>query len=287
MTNRGTYLRQGTALVVGLSCIALTSIVTADSVLEKKRPSPIADEELFFAPVPKAVCGPGDTPETALQGQVPIALRTQPGGFRGFSCNLKLLAQVRGEGANWQTTEWREGRGKNRKVCAYHGTAAPTYAPSLPYPRANFGVRTIDISDPTKPYTTAYLQTSAMLDPWESLKVNERRQVLAGVNAQNGGLNPANGGPEIDIYDVSGDCRYPQLLASMAVVAPDQHPIFGHEGNWAPDGMTYYGSDIQYAPPGAVPGNRGQWYAIDTTDLTKPKYITSWMTDFPGVTRHC
>src|SRR5262249_8585261 len=159
-------------------------------------------------------------PETGLQGQVPIAMRLQAGGFQGFSCNLQLLGQVRGDGANWQTTEGREGKGKNKKVCAYHGTAAPSFGPSSPvgppqaYPRANYGVRTIDVSDPSKPYNTAFLTTSAMLDPWESLKVNERRRVLGGVNAQNGGINGPDGGPEIDIYDVSGDCRYPQLLAT-------------------------------------------------------------------------
>ena len=70
-------------------------------------------------------------------------------------------------------------------------------------------MRVIDITDPTKPVNTAYLTTTSMLDPWESLKINERRQLLGAVNGQNGG-----GGPEIDIYDVSGDCRYPQLLAS-------------------------------------------------------------------------
>src|SRR4051794_8926061 len=226
MSNGTKYLRQATALVVGLSCVALASIGAADGIVEKKAGS-IADQELFFAPVPKAVCGPGDKPETALQGQVPAAMRAA--GFQGFSCNLQLIGQVRGEGANWQTTEWREGRGKTKKVCAYHGTAAPSYAPSAPYlPRQAVGVRVIDISDPTKPVNTAYLQTSAMLDPWESLKVNQRRQVLGGVNAQNGGLNTANGGPEIDIYDVDGDCRFPQLLTSSPVVAPDGHPIFGH-----------------------------------------------------------
>src|SRR5437762_2108786 len=131
MSNRGTYLKQATTLLAALSCIALSSIGGADSVLDKRQPS-IADQELFFAPVPKAVCGPGDKPETGLQGQVPIALRMQPGGFQGFSCNLQLLAQVRGEGANWQTAEWREGKGKNKKVCAYHGTAAPTFGPGAP-----------------------------------------------------------------------------------------------------------------------------------------------------------
>src|SRR5437660_7075813 len=123
MSNRGMYVKQATTLAIALSVIALSSIGGADSVVEKKAPN-IADQELFFAPVPKAVCGPGDKPETGLQGQVPAALRAA--GFQGFSCNLKLIGQVRDEGANWQSTEWREGReGRNKKVCAYHGTAFP------------------------------------------------------------------------------------------------------------------------------------------------------------------
>jgi hypothetical protein len=39
--------------------------------------------------VAKASCGSGDRPETALQGQVPAAMRTV-GGFKGFNCNLEL-----------------------------------------------------------------------------------------------------------------------------------------------------------------------------------------------------
>src|SRR6266700_6373194 len=50
--------------------------------------------------VAKAVCGPEDHPETALQGQVPASLRAA--GFEGFNCNLKLIGQSRGEGASWQ-----------------------------------------------------------------------------------------------------------------------------------------------------------------------------------------
>ena len=42
-----------------------------------------------------------------------------------------------------------------------------------------------------------------MTDPWESLRVNDRRQILIADNGQNGG-----GGPEVDIYDLSGDCRH-------------------------------------------------------------------------------
>src|SRR5262249_5036498 len=192
-------------------------------------------------------------------------------GFQGFSCNLKLIGQVRGEGANWQTTEWREGRGKTKKVCAYHGTASPL-ANTLP--RVNYGVRVIDVSDPTKPYTTTYLNSISMLDPWESLKTNQRRKLLAAVNAQDGGTN---GGPQIDIYDVGGDCRYPQLLASTAMIDPNNvTPILGHEGSWAPDGMTYYGADLRYTPVGTP--STGRYYAIDTTNTTKPNLITAWLT---------
>src|SRR5215470_19298048 len=121
MSNKVINTKRRTALAAVLSGIALSSIVAADAQQKARN---IADQEYFFAPVPKAVCGPGDKPETDLQGQVSAALRAS--GFQGFSCNLKLLAQVKGEGANWQSTEWREGRGKTKKVCAYHGTAAPS-----------------------------------------------------------------------------------------------------------------------------------------------------------------
>jgi hypothetical protein len=51
--------------------------------------------------IPGATCGRGDHPETGLQGQVPAPLR-RPGGFSGFSCNLTLVAEERGDGAGWQ-----------------------------------------------------------------------------------------------------------------------------------------------------------------------------------------
>src|SRR5262249_42605421 len=204
----------------------------------------IADQELFFAPVPKAVCGPGDKPETGLQGQVPAAMRAA--GFQGFSCNLTLIGQVRGEGASWQNDELREGEGKNRKACAYHSTASPETTATLPG-RNNLGVRAIDITDPSKPVTTADLTTRSMLYPHESLKSNKRRQLLGAVRG--------DAGPEFDVYDISGDCRYPQLLASLVLQSAELDPLhrlFGHEGAWAPDGLTYYGSDITYRPAGAI-----------------------------------
>jgi hypothetical protein len=217
--------------------------------------------ELAFATVPKARCSSQDHPETGLQGQVPAALRAS--GFKGFNCNLQLVGQVRGDGANWQSTEFKDREHK----CAYHGTSFSTAN------RTQLGVPVVDVTYPSKPRTTGYLTTSSMLDPWESLKVNERRQLLGADQGNDGGFGA--GGAGVDIYDVSGDCRYPQLLASVDVGQADGSTgiataVIGHEGSWAPDGLTYYGGDLV----------NEQYYAVDTTIPTAPKLIATWK---PGI----
>ena len=115
---------------------------------------------------------------------------------------------------------------------------------------------------------TASLSTRSMIDPWESLKVNERRQLLGGVNALNG-----NGGPQIDLYDISGDCRNPQMLTGASVGLDDgtgQYvaAVRGHEGNFAPDGLTYYGANL----------GAGYIYPIDISNTTKPRMLTQYFT---------
>ena len=249
------------ASVIALSFVGLVAADDDDRRGDRNQPIPLT--------VPKAKCGPNDHPETALQGQVTAAMRAA--GFKGFNCNLQLVGQVRGDGANWQTTQFKQRiRGQSRhdddddgeddgnrtRVCGFHGTASATR--SLPG-RINFGVRVLDLTDLRNPTITTYLNSVSMHDPWESLKTNQRRRVLGADNARNGA-----GGPEIDIYDLSADCRTPQILASVAVgTGTDgsnvQAAIVGHEGNWAPDGLTYY------------VGNRAAqnaYAAIDTTDLT-------------------
>jgi hypothetical protein len=226
--------------------------------------------------VPKARCGRGDNPESALQGQVPMSLRMS--GFQGFNCNLELVGQVRGDGANWQSDEFREHRDEirgyqrdygNRRdhTCAYHGTAYATMTGPTTG-RTQIGVPVIDMTNPRAPTPTAYLTTIAMLDPWESLKVNTRRSLLAATDAHNGGFG--QGGPEVDVYDLSVDCRYPQLLASQAVGTgadggpPSPATPQGHEGVWAPDGLTYYFGD----------NINSIYHAIDMSDPRRPKQIT-------------
>jgi hypothetical protein len=265
MTSRsphGGFLNWSRFTLIAFSCVALSAVSVSSSQEQE-------DEHAASLVVPKASCGANDHPETALQGQVTAAMRAA--GFQGFNCNLQLVGESRGDGANWQSTEFRD---EHRHVCAYHGTSFSTVN------RTHLGVPVIDVSDIDSPTPTGYLTTTSMLDPWESLKVNERRQLLAADNGHNGG-----GGPEIDIYDVSGDCRTPQLLATVAVGKADgstgvAHPVIGHEGSWAPDGLTYYGGDLRYSYtiPGTTTTASGQYYAVDTTDPTRPSLITSWTT---------
>ena len=207
-------------------------------------------------------CATGDAPETGLQGQVPAALRAS--GFKGFNCNLSLVGQLQGEGGNWSTATFSDKAGRR---CAYYSTAAPFSRTGVPTGRLIPGVPVIDITDPTKPVRITSLTSPAMLDPWESLRVHAGRQLLMADNGQNGG-----GGPEVDVYDLSGDCGSPQLMASAALsyntgdpTAPTK-PIIGHEGNVSPDGLTYYVGDLR----------QGKYHAVDITNPTRPKLIATY-----------
>src|SRR5213595_402989 len=126
--------KHAATVLIAFSCLALAGIGTADKAKPTTGPVPLT--------VPKATCGPNDHPETDLQGQVSAAQRAA--GFKGFNCNLELVAQSKGDGANWQTTEFRDG---HSRICAYHGSAAPNV--SLPGRNpATLGVPVIDITEP-------------------------------------------------------------------------------------------------------------------------------------------
>jgi len=216
-----------------------------------------------FRTVPRADCSPEDNPETALQGQVPASLRAS--GFKGFNCNLKLVAQYRGEGASWQHAFITD-RDKHR--CSYYDTSSPVNGTAN---RTHLGTVVVDATDPRTPHATGYLTTTSMLDPWESLKVHERRKILLAENGTN-----AAGGPELDVYDVEGDCRNPQLLATVATgtsangdasALPAGEVLKGHEGNVSPDGLTWYSGDR---------GTPKKYTATDITDARHPQLITTW-----------
>ncbi|HZR11311.1 MAG TPA: hypothetical protein VFA79_22180 [Myxococcales bacterium] len=202
------------------------------------------------ATVPKASCGPLDRPETGLQGQTPLADRQSGATTQAYNCNLEKVGQFEGEGASWQLTWFGD--------CAYYDTANNN-SPGPQHP----GTVVVDVSDPEHPKATDYLTGAAMMDPWESLKVNPQRKLLGankgpGISLTSGGfaLNPND--KNFTFYDISADCKHPKLLSDVPV---DGH--IGHTGDFSADGKTYYGTTTLAA--GLT--------AMDISDPTKPKEI--------------
>ncbi|HUS25134.1 MAG TPA: hypothetical protein VM369_09305 [Candidatus Binatia bacterium] len=190
-------------------------------------------------PVRRASCGATDKVETGLQGQVPLQDRVSGRSQQGYNCNLEIVGQWQGDGASWQTA-WYED-------CAYYGTRGDTTRP-------DYGVVVVDASQKSNPRPAGYLQTTPMVDPWESLKVHEQRKLLGAVDGLGG-----SGGPDFDVYDISGDCRQPKLLFTGPM-----GDVGGHEGNWAQTGMTYWGASTS------------TYRAFDTTDPAHPVFMLNW-----------
>ena len=185
------------------------------------------------------VCGKDDNPTSlaSVDGQVSLAERSSGRWMSAYTCNLKLVGQEVGEGASWQAASYDH--------CAYYDTSGGDNMIAK-------GTRVVDVRDPTKPKTTEILHTPAMDDPWESLKVNHKRGLLAGVE---------NAGTGFSIYDVTQDCKHPRHLATIDTTETEGT---GHAGAFAQDGETYYGSTL------------GDLYAIDVRDPSKPKDFFRW-----------
>lgn len=220
----------GTRLLVGL--VVVGSGALGLSAVSGAGP---AGDAVFEGPVGRAECGPGSQPEAGLQGSVPVADRESGRSSAGYTCNLEMVGNYRGEGAEWQHAWYGN--------CAYYDTRFTGTQQSR-------GTQVIDVSDPANPRLTANLTTPAMLDPWESLKVNQERGLLGGVLTAD-----YQGASFFDVYDVKEDCTQPKLLASVPVNG------LGHEGDWSPDGKTYYATGVN---PGVVT-------AIDVSDPANPK----------------
>lgn len=199
--------------------------------------------------VPRAICGPGAVPESGVQGQVPIQDRRSGRSEVARSCNLALLGQYQGEGASWVSATYGH--------CAYLSSAYPgTLLSKKP------GVRVVDVSDPNHPVLTTVLSSPAMAGgTWESLKVNAARGLLGGVAG-----GSVLGVGLFDVYDIKTDCAHPTLLSSLTeprLRVPANG--LGHEGDWSPDGRTYWSTGL----------GLGAITAIDVADPASPRIVWS------------
>lgn len=213
--------------------------------------------------VAKANCGNGDRPESGLQGQIPMAERMA--GFKGFNCNLEKLSgsiSKSGEAVYEQTAVMRDRSGR---LCAYTG---PAFLDSA-------GTKVVDMTNPNNIVETTVLKTPGMINPGEGLKVHEGRGLLVSAHYNNAPSAKEEAGG-FDVYDVGTDCRYPQLLATSTRIKFSTDGVkpalgtgerlYGHEGAFSPDGLTYWVGDI----------TNNAYHAIDIADPTKPNYLASF-----------
>jgi hypothetical protein len=207
-----------------------------------------------FPTTPRAHCGPGSLPETGLQGEVPLVDQLYGRAQQGYRCNLALVGRYAGNGGAIMMAWYGH--------CAYMATG---YSPTDPDYNALKGVVVIDATDPRNPVATARLQTPAMINPWEALKASPVTGLLA---TGEGGSFPLAGpgaaGPVFDVYDVKHDCAHPRLDASVSL--PDGK---GHEGDFSPDGRTYYQSTLSASPSKSV-------VVVDLSNPRHPREIMAW-----------
>ena len=202
-----------------------------------------------LAPVPRARCGPGSEPLAGMQGRLPQAAIDSAQAEQGWTCNVSQVGHYSTPGG-FRVWRYRDGSGN---VCAYYDSSAssPANISSVgggPSP----GVVVLDMSDPAHPVETDRLTSFAMLAPHESLNLNSRRGLLA-AEVGNGLTLPGT----MEIYDVSQDCRHPELRGQMASVT-------GHESGFSPDGKTFW-----------IAGGAGSIRAIDVSDPSDPREIWS------------
>src|SRR5688572_19651983 len=177
-----------------------TSLLAALALL-----SPAALAASFCIP------GPGDVPETTLQGGLTTAKRDAPGGFQGEQCGLRQVGHeplgLRGSFGDIQLIG----------LCAYASMRDPS---NLALPTT--GTSVIDMRVPSQPVWTQTLRTPAMQRAYSALELQKTTMVAAFKDFGPNGTNP------FDIYDVS-DCLNPVMTATTNTASGN------HDGWLTPD----------------------------------------------------
>src|SRR5438105_11897937 len=227
------------ASAFAIAAVALPGLLLSASITSAKEVSgPMTGS------VPREICSPEDHTESGLQCQTTPRERSSGDSKTAYNCNLELVGQYQGEGNYSQDGPAYFGN------CAYYGTDRITNL------QQHLGLTVIDASDPQHPVASAFLDnTPAALAPHETPKVNAQRGLLAvGQFA----------GPNFAVYDVSSDCRHPVLKGSINLPGS-----IGHQGNFAPDGMTYYLTQN-------FQGIGGFLHIVDLTDPSNPVGLPRW-----------
>ena len=202
----------------------------------------------------RAICGPGSIPETGIQGRVTAA---DLAAGKGSRCNLEPVGHA-GTLAGFRVHRYIDAAGHE---CAfYDSTPYIQTRPAKSVLNLDLtGVHVLDMGDPAHPKSTVDLRTPAMSSPHESLSLHTGRGLLA---ANLGNL--VTGPGFVDVYDVKADCRHPKFLSTLPL------GVLGHEGNFSPDGMTYW---VAAPYGGYADRNIGTLTAVDVSNPLIPRIL--------------
>jgi hypothetical protein len=240
---------------VNLPGIALTFTLLFAIAADK------AQAESFCIP------GPGDRPETGLQGGVPSSERQPPDGFQGFWCGARKVGQHalynRGSFGDLQVIV------DDRGHCAYASMRDPS---DLEDPTT--GTVVLDVSVASQPIDVDILRTPAMLRAYSAFeipvsKATRRPGNIMGAAFKDFGPEATNPTNPLDLYDVSGNCLEPRHLSTFSLASGN------HDGWLTPDAETYYG-----VPFGGqsilVNPNRIDLHVTDISDPSHPQRLLNW-----------
>ncbi|MCW2605446.1 MAG: hypothetical protein JWO60_139 [Frankiales bacterium] len=203
-------------------------------------------------PTPGSACDAGSLPERT-QGRAPLSDVASGRYAKGYRCNAVQVAHT-GVSGGYRVERYVDRAGHE---CAYADTTLlfPKDAPEQGLNGS--GTYVYDMKDPKRPVLTSVLRTVAMASPHESLRLNVKRGLLAAVFSY-----PTTQPGVMDVYDVKADCRTPQLLSSTPL------GVLGHEGGFAPDGLTYYSGSLYFRTLTAIDLTnprvpRSLWFSTD------------------------
>jgi hypothetical protein len=204
----------------------------------------------YSGPTPGIACDKGSRPEK-VQGKAPNADYKSGRAAKGYFCNARVVSQF-GDSGGYRVERYVDKAGNE---CAYWDSSLlwPHNAPDQW--TEGPGVYVMDMSEPGEPVHADTLRTPAMQSPHESLRLNTKRGLLVadmGYPTWQPGF--------IDVYDLTQDCLHPVLQTSMPT------GLIGHEGGFAPDGMTFYVASLY-------------GHTLTAVDLTNPKApVILWST---------
>ena len=180
-----------------------------------------------------AICGPGDQPETGMQGETPPKDIESGRSKSPYYCGMRLVSHTPiGGGAIMRRS----------RSCVYVATSA--------------GVRVVDMSNPAAPKPLQLLTDPGAvgsLESFNALDSADRHILVAGKysSALNSERSP------MSIYDIS-DCRNPVLMSTY------YWPGDTHVPSITPDGRFVMMS-LPYGVPGLM--------VLDVTHLKQPKFV--------------